>query len=205
MNKRYSWLAVLMLAAFLGGCGSKGSNSAGASSNPPPAAIEERKVEVIEVVPRSISYTVSAVGSLKTLEDVTISPKRQGSLRRFLSKKGTGSKRDKFWFNWMMWMPGSSWKCRRQGSRRQRPPSKRIEPPWLDIKSSSRRKSFLNRPMMISILKVKLDEARLTSGQGRTESGQTEPFGPSNRFPHRGSHQSQDCRSGRACECGPER
>jgi len=88
MNKRYSWLAVLMLAAFLGGCGSKGSNSAGASSNPPPAAIEERKVEVIEVVPRSISYTVSAVGSLKTLEDVTISPKKAGIIEKIFVKEG---------------------------------------------------------------------------------------------------------------------
>jgi membrane fusion protein (multidrug efflux system) len=88
MNKRYSWLAVLLLAAFLGGCGSKDSDPAGASSNPSPAAIEERNVEVIEVVPRSISYTVSAVGSLKTLEDVAISPKKAGIIEKIFVREG---------------------------------------------------------------------------------------------------------------------
>ncbi len=32
--------------------------------------IEEKTVEVVEVIPKPISYTVSAVGSLKTIEDV---------------------------------------------------------------------------------------------------------------------------------------
>jgi membrane fusion protein (multidrug efflux system) len=89
MNVRRLILYGLCVAfLFLGGCGSKGSSPAGASSNTPPAAIEERKVEVIEVVPSSISYTVSAVGSLKTLEDVTISPKKAGIIEKIFVKEG---------------------------------------------------------------------------------------------------------------------
>jgi membrane fusion protein (multidrug efflux system) len=82
------FLLGLWTALLLWGCGSKDSNPAGASSNPSPAANEERKVEVIEVVPRSISYTVSAVGSLKTLEDVTISPKKAGIIEKIFVKEG---------------------------------------------------------------------------------------------------------------------
>ena len=88
MNKRYSWLVVLLLGTVLWGCGSKDSHPPKASSNPSTAISEERKVEVTEVIPRSISYTVSAVGSLKTLEDVTISPKRAGIIEKILVKEG---------------------------------------------------------------------------------------------------------------------
>jgi membrane fusion protein (multidrug efflux system) len=88
MNERYSWLAVLLLATLLGGCGSKDSNPAGASSNPSTAPSEERKVEVTEVQTRPISYTVSAVGSLKTPENVIISPKKAGIIDEILVKEG---------------------------------------------------------------------------------------------------------------------
>jgi membrane fusion protein (multidrug efflux system) len=40
------------------------------------------------VIPRPISYNVSAVGSLKTLEDVTISPKRAGIIQKIFVKEG---------------------------------------------------------------------------------------------------------------------
>jgi len=86
--RQHYWQIGLLMALLLWGCGSKDLDPAGASSNPPTAAIEERKVEVIEVVPRSISYTVSAVGSLKTLEDVTISPKKSGIINQILVKEG---------------------------------------------------------------------------------------------------------------------
>src|SRR4030042_465336 len=86
--RQHDWQIGLLMALLLWGCGSKDLDPAGASSNPPTAAIEERKVEVIEVVPRSISYTVSAVGSLKTLEDVTISPKKSGIINQILVKEG---------------------------------------------------------------------------------------------------------------------
>lgn len=86
--RQHYWQIGLLMALLLWGCGSKESNPAGASSNFPTAAMEERKVEVIEVVPRSISYTVSAVGSLKTLEDVTISPKRAGIIEKIFVKEG---------------------------------------------------------------------------------------------------------------------
>jgi membrane fusion protein (multidrug efflux system) len=72
----------------LWGCGSKESTSSKASSDPSSTVSEERKVEVVEVTPRSISYTVSAVGSLKTLEDVTISPKKAGIIQKIFVKEG---------------------------------------------------------------------------------------------------------------------
>src|SRR4030042_892474 len=87
-TRRFILYGLCVALLFLGGCGSKDSNPAGASSNPHTVAIEERKVEVIEVVPRSISYTVSAVGSLKTLEDVTISPKKAGIIEKIFVKEG---------------------------------------------------------------------------------------------------------------------
>lgn len=88
MNQRYSCLLVLLCVAFLWGCSSKGSKNPEASSNPLTAASEERKVEVMEVLPKPVSYTVSAVGSLKTLEDVTISPKKAGIIKHILVKEG---------------------------------------------------------------------------------------------------------------------
>jgi len=88
MNKRYSWRVVLLLAALLWGCGAKDSHPPKASSNPSTAPSEERKVEVTEVLPRPISYTVSAVGSLKTIEDVTISPKKAGIIEKIFIKEG---------------------------------------------------------------------------------------------------------------------
>lgn len=58
MNKRYLWLAVLLLGTVLWGCGSKESDPPVASPNPSSSVSDERKVEVIEVVPRAISYTI---------------------------------------------------------------------------------------------------------------------------------------------------
>jgi membrane fusion protein (multidrug efflux system) len=88
MNKKHARLAALLLCAVLWGCGSKDSHPPKASSNPSPAPSEERKVEVTEVQTRPMSYTVSAVGSLKTLEDVTISPKKAGIINQILVKEG---------------------------------------------------------------------------------------------------------------------
>jgi membrane fusion protein (multidrug efflux system) len=88
MNKRYSWLTVFLLAVVLWGCSSKNSHAPEASSNPSIATSEERRVEVTEVLPKPISYTVSAVGSLRTLEDVTISPKKAGIINQILIKEG---------------------------------------------------------------------------------------------------------------------
>jgi membrane fusion protein (multidrug efflux system) len=88
MNKGYSWLAVPLLCAVLWGCGSKDSRPSKASSNSSTAPSEEKKVEVTEVLPKPIFYTVSAVGSLKTLEDVTISSKKSGIINQILVKEG---------------------------------------------------------------------------------------------------------------------
>ena len=53
-----------------------------------PPLSEERRVEVVEVVPRSVSYTLTAVGTLKTPEHVTISPKKAGIIDEILVKEG---------------------------------------------------------------------------------------------------------------------
>jgi membrane fusion protein (multidrug efflux system) len=45
-------------------------------------------VEVVEVVPEPIFYTLSAVGSLKTPEHVTISPKKAGIISKIFVKEG---------------------------------------------------------------------------------------------------------------------
>ncbi len=71
---------------FLGGCSSKGSNSPG-PSNPSPSS-EEKVVSVVEVLPHPASYTITAVGSLRTPEQVTISPKKAGIIAKILVKEG---------------------------------------------------------------------------------------------------------------------
>jgi membrane fusion protein (multidrug efflux system) len=80
----------MLLTAFplLWGCGSKGSDPPKVTSNPSPNISEERKVEVAEVIPKSIFYKISAVGSLKAPEDVTISPKKAGIINQIFAKEG---------------------------------------------------------------------------------------------------------------------
>lgn len=86
--RQHHWQAGLLMALLLWGCGSKDSHSSKTSSNPSAVPSEERKVEVTEVLPRPISYTVSAVGSLKALEDVTVSPKKAGIINQILVREG---------------------------------------------------------------------------------------------------------------------
>jgi len=86
--RQHHWLIGLLMALLLWGCGSKDADPPKPSSNSSKVILEERKVEVTEVVSRSISYAVSAVGSLKTLEDVTISPKKAGIIEKILVKEG---------------------------------------------------------------------------------------------------------------------
>ena len=86
--RQHHWQIGLLAALLLWGCGSKDSPSSKASSNPSSAPSEERKVEVVEVLSRPISYTVTAVGSLKTLEDVTVSSKKSGIINQILVKEG---------------------------------------------------------------------------------------------------------------------
>lgn len=88
MGKTYSWIVVLLFAAFLWGCGSKDSPPSEASSNPQVRIIEEKTVEAVVVTPKPISYTVTAVGTLKTLEDVTLSPKKAGIIDQIFVKEG---------------------------------------------------------------------------------------------------------------------
>ena len=84
---KYLWLSI-GIVFLLCACGSKASDPQKVGSNPSAAASEARKVEVIEVVPKAISYSVSAVGSLKSLEDVTISSKKSGFIEKILVNEG---------------------------------------------------------------------------------------------------------------------
>jgi len=89
MNMRQSILyGLLIVPLFFGGCGSKESVSIEKPSKSPTQISEERQVEVVEVVPRAISYTLSAVGSLRTPENVTISPKKAGIIEKILVREG---------------------------------------------------------------------------------------------------------------------
>ncbi len=84
---RCFWLSV-WVAFILCACGSSASDPQRAASNPSATASEVRKVEITEVVPKPITYTVSAVGSLKSLEDVTISSKKSGFIQKILVNEG---------------------------------------------------------------------------------------------------------------------
>ena len=84
---------LLVVPLFLGGCGSKESASIEKPSKAPAQISEERQVEVVEVVPRAISYTLSAVGSLRTPEHVTISPKKAGIISKIFVKEGNRVKK----------------------------------------------------------------------------------------------------------------
>lgn len=81
-------LCGLSLVFLTGGCGSKETANPEKRSMAPVQISEERPVEVDEVVPRHISYTLSAVGSLKTPEQVTISPKKAGIISKIFVGEG---------------------------------------------------------------------------------------------------------------------
>lgn len=87
-KKSFVLLGLLMASALLFGCGSKESSSFEKSSNTPPQISEERQVEVVEVVSKPISYTLSAVGSLRAPEQVTISPKKAGIISKIYVREG---------------------------------------------------------------------------------------------------------------------
>jgi len=78
----------ISLVMTLWSCGSKESGKIENTSKPTASVSEERKVEVVEVIPRPISYTISAVGSLRTPENVTLSPKKAGIINKILVKEG---------------------------------------------------------------------------------------------------------------------
>jgi membrane fusion protein (multidrug efflux system) len=77
-----------LMILLLGGCGSRESASIETSPKAKPVLVEEKNVEVIEVVPRSVSYTLTAIGSLKTPEHVTVSPKKAGIINQIPVKEG---------------------------------------------------------------------------------------------------------------------
>ena len=86
--RQHRWPAGLLMVLILLGCGSKESDPPKVITNPLTAVPDERKFEVMEVKPIPICYTISAVGSLKSLEDVTISPKKSGIINEILVKEG---------------------------------------------------------------------------------------------------------------------
>jgi RND family efflux transporter MFP subunit len=89
MNPGKYWAMLLVLVLLLlGGCSSKESGSAEVPLKTQNSLQEERPVEVVEVIPKQVSYTLSAVGSLKTPENVIISPKKAGIIDKILVKEG---------------------------------------------------------------------------------------------------------------------
>jgi membrane fusion protein (multidrug efflux system) len=86
--RKFCLLSLLVTLPLLWGCGSKESASTETPLAPQKSVLGERQVEAVEVIPRSISYTISAVGSLKSPEDVTISPKKAGIIDKILVREG---------------------------------------------------------------------------------------------------------------------
>ena len=85
--ERYLFLSLLMIL-LLWGCSSKESKSLEAPSQGPSPNLEERRVEVIEVIPQMVSYQLTAIGSLKSPETVKISPKKAGIIKKIFVKEG---------------------------------------------------------------------------------------------------------------------
>jgi membrane fusion protein (multidrug efflux system) len=73
---------------LLWGCSSKESRSLETSSQGQSPNLEERRVEVIEVIPQTVSYPFTAIGSLKSPETVKISPKKAGIIKKIFVKEG---------------------------------------------------------------------------------------------------------------------
>lgn len=86
-----------MLFCGLGsGCGSKETASLEKPSLASVQLSEDRQVEVLEVSLSPLSYTLSAIGSLRTPEHVTISPKKAGIISKILVKEGDRVKKGQF-------------------------------------------------------------------------------------------------------------
>jgi membrane fusion protein (multidrug efflux system) len=82
------FLIALVTLWFAGGCGPRGTGNTGNAMEVPAPSNEERRIEAVEVFPKSISYTVSAVGSLRTPENITISPKKAGIIDQIFVREG---------------------------------------------------------------------------------------------------------------------
>jgi membrane fusion protein (multidrug efflux system) len=90
MSFRGVWrLGILMvLFLFLWGCSAKETPKSESQAHPQVQVSEERIVDAAEVVPTSISYNLTAVGGLRSPEEVTISPKKAGIIQKILVKEG---------------------------------------------------------------------------------------------------------------------
>ncbi|MGQ9644913.1 MAG: efflux RND transporter periplasmic adaptor subunit [Thermodesulfobacteriota bacterium] len=80
--------SMLITILSLGGCSSRESASVETATRAQTALLEEKRVEVVQIVPTSVSYTLTAVGSLRTPEHVTISPKKAGIIEKILVREG---------------------------------------------------------------------------------------------------------------------
>jgi membrane fusion protein (multidrug efflux system) len=84
-------IALVAVSLALSACGGK---EKGKLESPPeaqatlPAAPDEIQVETVQVNPQTVTYTLSAVGSLQTPEHVTISPKKAGIIEKILVREG---------------------------------------------------------------------------------------------------------------------
>lgn len=93
MNSKTLISGLLFFFLLSMGCGSKDSGSTEKYSKGSAEVSEERQVEILEITSGPFSYTISAVGSLKAQETVTISPKKAGIIRRILVKEGDSVKK----------------------------------------------------------------------------------------------------------------
>ncbi|MCX8118686.1 MAG: efflux RND transporter periplasmic adaptor subunit [Desulfobacterota bacterium] len=78
-------LLFIGLLLVLAGCGSKGASK---TEGPLAQSVEERWVEVLEVNPRPIVSTLTAIGTLRTPEQVVLSPKKAGIIKRIFVREG---------------------------------------------------------------------------------------------------------------------
>ncbi len=81
------------MVLLTGGCGSKESVSVEKTLLSSNHVLEQRQVEVVEIIPQPITYQLSAVGSFKTPEHVVISPKKAGIIRTIFVREGDRVKR----------------------------------------------------------------------------------------------------------------
>jgi membrane fusion protein (multidrug efflux system) len=82
-------LAVITVALFgVGGCTSQDPGVNANNSAPVGLVSEARVVQAVKVKPSSVAYAVTAVGSLRTPEHVTISPKKAGVIQKIFVEEG---------------------------------------------------------------------------------------------------------------------
>lgn len=93
-TKRLLIIGVMGVSLALSACGSRepakleSLPEAQATPQAQTTGVEEAHVEGIQVNPQTVTYTLSAIGSLQTPEHVTISPKKAGIIEKIFVREG---------------------------------------------------------------------------------------------------------------------